>query len=60
MEYFLQFIYFGEVNVPAAALDNLIRVARELGIKGRVTDFAPVISGSLDKCPVSSRLGDHQ
>ena len=34
MEYFLQFIYYGEVSVPANELDDLVRVARELGIKG--------------------------
>jgi len=34
MEYFLQFIYYGEVNVPSSELDNLVKVAKELGIKG--------------------------
>jgi len=34
MEYFLQFIYYGEVNVPSEELDNLVKVAKDLGIKG--------------------------
>ncbi len=34
MECFLQFIYLGEVTVPADNLDELIKVARALGIRG--------------------------
>ncbi len=36
MEYFLQFIYFGEANVPSAELEDLIAIAKELAIKGEV------------------------
>ncbi len=34
MDYFLRFIYFGEVSVPEADLQQLVTVAKELKIKG--------------------------
>ena len=34
MEFLLQFIYLGEVDVPSAELERLIAISKELGIRG--------------------------
>ena len=34
MEYLLQFIYLGEVDIPSLELERLIAISKELGIKG--------------------------
>ena len=34
MEYLLQFIYLGEVDIPSTDLERLIAISRELGIVG--------------------------
>ena len=34
MEYLLQFIYLGEVDIPSTDLERLITISRELGIVG--------------------------
>jgi hypothetical protein len=34
MEYLLQFIYRGEVDIPSTELDHLVEIAKELGIVG--------------------------
>ena len=34
LEYLLQFIYLGEVDIPSTDLERLITISRELGIVG--------------------------
>ena len=34
LEYLLQFIYLGEVDIPSTDLERLIAISRELGIVG--------------------------
>ena len=34
LEYLLQFIYLGEVDIPSTDLERLIVISRELGIVG--------------------------
>ncbi len=43
MEYFLQFIYYGEVSVPSEELENLVDIAKELGIKGEKEDIVACV-----------------
>ena len=34
MEYLLQFIYLGEVDIPSLELERLITISKDLGIVG--------------------------
>ena len=40
MDYLLQFIYMGEVDIPSADLERLVKISKDLGIVGMdaVTD----------------------